>query len=339
MSALVRALAPATTTLTLIGAAVSLPAMAQEPGAAADAPSALRWVAASNGAVPLQALAGGAEKGETVYLCRAEVAGDEQTRRVGTLRAGGGCEVPLGTQGTATRPAYEVLTGAPWMIAWRPAGEAAGDDIIVGGAWQGQASPLCQIDHYGGVHSGMLVGERCMVAVNGKTLLAGEFRYAAANMSGAFAMRWASQGWAPQGALTVTSRPSDAIICLARAGQAWWPGILEEGVCTTAAEGAGVLAAPSYQTIVADPERVSWTLFREGRQAARIPDGAVAIGGQSETGAPVSICRAQGGERLVPGHVTSDGQCAIANSRGQVARVDEYEVLLYRQGAAQTAGR
>lgn len=338
MIAAARAAALAVVALGATTAATVSPALAQQQ--TVEALPALQWVAASNGAVPRQALAGGAEAGRMIYICRAELDDDAGTRRVGTLRAGSGCEVPVGAEGTAARPRYEVLTGAPWMIAWRQAGDTIREDLVVGGAWQGQAAPLCQIEHAGGIHSGMLVGDRCMVAVEGKTLTADSFRYGAANTNGAFTMRWASQGWVPQGALTASGDATGAVICMARADGAWWPGVLEGDTCTTAGpSGAALTRAATYQTVVGDPDRVAWTRFPDGRQPAFVPDNAVAIGGQGPRGEAIRICRAQGGARMLPGYVSAEGRCIIANSRGEVARVADYDVLLYRQGAPQTAGR
>lgn len=323
-------------------ASPSQPEAAAMPAPGAEAMPALRWVSAANGAVPLHALAGGTEDGRTVFICRADAgAADGAARKVGTLRTGGGCEVPMGAEGTATRPRYDVLTGAPWLITWDQAASATSADVVVGGLWQGRPAPLCQVDHFGGVHSGMAVGDRCMVAAGGKTLMADDFRLAVANPGGRYSVRWASQGWVPQGALTAGGDRPGAALCLGQDGAAWWPGTLRDGLCVSpGAPGGTPHAAVTYQTVVGDPARVAWTRFTDGRPPALLPDDTVAIGGQAPDGTAVRVCRALTPDgQWAAGRVTADDRCAVATAGGVTALAEDYDVLLYRQDGAQTAGR
>lgn len=320
--------------VTVLATLAAGPVLAQDQGAALPPTAplpALQWVRAANGAAPLGAISGGAEGGRDLFVCRARL---DAELRVGTLRMGGGCEVPMGAEGTATRPSYEVLTGPPWMVVWKQSAQTQREDIVVGGRMQGRPVALCQIDHFAGVHSGMVVGDRCMVAAGGKTVMADSFRFGAANPGGAVTMRWASGGWAPQGALTAAGDPNSPTICLAEQDGAWWPGHLRGGLCAT----AGGQAAPTYQTVVADPDRVLWSTFTEDRPTT-LPLDMAAIGGHNPGGDPVTICRAEVAGRLLPGHVSDGRRCVVVTPDGETARLDRYDVLLYRQGPPQTAGR
>jgi hypothetical protein len=300
----------------------------------------LRWVPATAGAVPPAALAGGAEAGTDLYLCRGLAATAGVDRRVGNLRPGQGCEVPLGVAGTAMLATYEVLVGPPWMITWSTGADVGRDDIVVGGDWQGQPAALCQVEQGGEVHGGTWVGGRCMAAVGGKTLTAEDFRFAVANPSGAFAMRWATGGWTPQGALTAAGGTGGTgVICLAESAGAWWPGGLDGGRCRAVVDGPTdqVLAAVSYQTVIGDPARVAWTSFVHGRPPMFLPEEAVAIAGGNDAGPAILVCRAEVGGRLRPGGVTADRHCAVPLANGGVARLADFDVLFYRQGEARTA--
>lgn len=293
---------------------------------AAEVPG-LVWQSATLGQLPQDAMPVGVDAGRTIYACRVRNDGV----RVGKL-VGGTCQVPL-SGAEIGFPDYEVLTGAPWRLRW-PAGSgpqpASG---LVAGQVSGQPGLLCVVEHMGGVHPGMVILDRCHFGLNGKEIMAVDYRYAEPNPPGEFSMRFASGGWVPPGALSVaegTSSATGPIICLAQSGAEWVPGMLDASGTCLHVIGSSVERAMGYTVVVGDPSRVAWVTY-EGGELPRWegpPEYSVRIGGYRPDGPPREVCRVEMGGQLVGGHVEG-GRCMVAAGGGQIAAVPRYQVLHY----------
>ncbi|WP_425005915.1 hypothetical protein [Novispirillum sp. DQ9] len=292
----------------------------------------LEWVRGDAAAIPSGAMVAGVDGDRPVHVCRVENDG----LRVGKLMDGT-CLVPM-SGAEIGFPDYEVLTGDPWLLRW-PAGSGSLPPLgLVAGEVAGRPGVLCVVEHMGGVHPGMLLYDRCHFGLNGKEIMAVDYRYAEPNPPGEVAMRYASGGWVPPGALTVAQgAPTPPVVvgaapplCLAQSGGAWVPGMLEPGQGCVHVQGTQVARAMGYTVVVGDPARVAWVTY-EGGELPRWegpPEYSVRIGGYRPGGAPLEICRAEVGGQLVSGHVEG-GRCLIAAGASQVAAVPRYQVLHY----------
>ncbi len=293
---------------------------------AAEVPG-LAWQAAALGQLPQDAMPAGVDAGRTVYVCRVRNDGV----RVGKL-VGGTCQVPL-SGAEIGFPDYEVLTGEPWRLRW-PAGSgpqpASG---LVAGQVSGQPGLLCLVEHMGGVHPGMVILDRCHFGLNGKEIMAVDYRYAEPNPPGEFSMRFASGGWVPPGALSVaegTPSATGPTICLAQSGAEWVPGMLDASGNCLHVTGRTVERSPGYTVVVGDPARVAWVTY-EGGELPRWegpPEYSVRIGGYRPDGPPREVCRIEVGGQLFAGHVEG-GRCMVAAGGSQVAAAPRYQVLHY----------
>lgn len=299
------------------------------------------WRPAAAGQVPPDAMATGVDAGRTAYTCRVRNDGV----RVGKL-VGGTCLVPMSGAEIGFQE-YEVLTGEPWLLRWPIGSGLQPGSGLVAGQVADVPALLCVVEHMGGVHPGMVIHDRCHFGLNGKEIMAVDYRYAEPNPSGQFSMRYAAGGWVPPGALTVAQgTPRAGVqadgappICLAQVGQDWVPGMLDPAVGCVYAAGAGVERSAAYTAIVGDPSRVAWVTY-EGGELPRWegpPEYSVRIGGLRAGGAPYEVCRVELGGQLVAGRVEG-GRCLVAVAGNQMTSVPRYQVLHYIQAAQQAEG-
>lgn len=302
--------------------------------AAAEVPG-LAWQQATLGQIPQDAMPAGVDAGRTIYVCRVRNDGV----RVGKL-VDGVCQIPL-SGAEIGFPDYEVLTGAPWRLRWPPGSGLQPSKGLVAGQVSGQPGVLCLVEHMGGVHPGMVILDRCHFGLNGKEIMAVDYRYAEPNPPGEFSMRFASGGWVPPGALsaaegtppTTSLSTSGAIgptICLAQSGAEWVPGMLDASGSCLHVIGRSVERSPGYTVVVGDPSRVAWVTY-EGGELPRWegpPEYSVRIGGYRPNGPPREVCRVEMGGQLLAGHVEG-GRCMVAAGGAQVAAVPRYQVLHY----------
>ncbi|MFA7429968.1 MAG: DM9 repeat-containing protein [Rhodospirillaceae bacterium] len=303
---------------------------------AADVPG-LAWVPTAPNTLPPDAMPTGVDAGRTVYVCRVRNDGV----RIGKLVVDT-CLVPM-SGAEIGFPEYEVLTGDPWLIRWIPGSGLQPSSGLVAGQVAGQPALLCLVEHMGGVHPGMVIHDRCHFGLNGKEIMAVDYRYAEPNPPGAFSMRFASGGWVPPGALSVAedaAQPSAPVLCLAQSGAEWVPGMLDgSGACVHVTDRQSIERAASYTVVVGDPSRVAWVTY-EGGELPRWegpPEFSVRIGGYRPNGPPREVCRADLGGQLVAGHVEG-GQCLVVAGGTQVAALPRYQVLHYIGETQQAAG-
>lgn len=294
--------------------------------------SGLAWVPGGPTGIPTEAMVAGVDNGRPAYVCRV----DNDGLRVGKLLADV-CLVPM-SGAEIGFPDYEVLTGSPWLLRW-PAGTGMRPNRgLVAGEVSGQPGVLCVVEHMGGVHPGMVLHDRCHFGLDGKEIMAVDYRFAEPTPPGEVSMRYAAGGWVPPGALTVAEgAPTPQIVgaapplCLAQSGGAWVPGMLEPGQGCVYAAGSQVERATGYTVVVGDPGRAAWVTY-EGGELPRWegpPEYSVRIGGYRPGGPPLEICRAEVGGDLVAGHV-EQGRCLMVVAGGtQVAAVPRYQVLHY----------
>lgn len=315
---------------------VSSAGMAAAPSAEVATPDpvvpGLRWVSASNGAIPPGAMEMGRRDGRPVYACLASMEGP----RVGAVAPGGSCDVAV--EGTAVGVYdYQVLTGAPWLLRWDQNGDVLSDGYAPGGA-----GPLCVVDYIGGIVPGMAMNDgHCHIPYGNTVLQAEDFRTAAPNPSGAFSLRWAKGGWVPPGAVTagLASMPGDGpVVCLAEEQGRWIPGQINGEACVTGTR-AGVVRAPGYTTVIGDPARVVWVPYRSGgvyRYAGNLEE-MTKIGGFQGAGAPpIPVCRVDSTQGVLLGHEEA-ASCIVVTPGGQLAAADDYAVLHYRREGPQMA--
>lgn len=307
----------------------ALPPVQDQQISAAAIPG-LAWAPGGPTGIPAGALAAGVDNGRAAYVCRV----DNDGTRVGKLTAGV-CLVPMGGAEIGF-PDYEVLTGDPWLLRWSPGSGMRPNRGLIAGEVSGRPAVLCAVEHMGGVHPGMVVGDRCHFGLEGKEIMAADYRFAEPNPPGEVSMRYASGGWVPPGALTVAEgastppvRGAGAPLCLGASGGAWVPGMLEAGRGCVFVEGSRVAQAAGYTVVVGDPGRVAWVPY-EGGQLPRWegpPENSLRIGGYRPGGTPLEICRAEVAGALLAGHV-EQGNCLIPTGGTQVA-APRYEVLHY----------
>lgn len=285
----------------------------------------LAWVLGGAAGLPPGAMVVGVDQGRPAYACRVNNDGVRVGKVVGEI-----CLVPM-SGAEVGFPDFEVLTGEPWLLRWPVGGDLRPGRGLVAGDISGQRGVLCVVESMGGVHPGMVLNDRCHFGLAGKEIMAADYRFAEPNPPGEVAMRHASGGWVPAGALTVAGDAASLPLCLGQSGGAWVPGMVMAGQgCVFAAAGQ-VERAMGYTVVVGDPRRVAWVPYENGAlpRWEGPPENSMRIGGYQPAGPPLEICRADVGGTLAAGHV-EQGRCqmAVANG-GRVASAPTYQVLHY----------
>jgi len=313
------------------------------PGAAQQGGT---WVGARNGQVPSGAIAGGSERGRTLYICRAPYRGGLHPGKL----VGRNCNIGWGGK-EVTLSTYEVLVrrggpGPNWAAARN--GQVPGG-AVRGGGEGGRTLYVCRARYSGGIHPGKLVGRNCNIGWGGKEIALSSYEVAidppavrpqpqasapppprtAARPSppraraavSELTWRRARNGQIPSGAVSGGSERGRALyICRAYYRNGTHPGKIVGRSCNIGWGGKEVQLS-SYEAMVAvGGARVSWASARNGR----MPDGAVRGGG--EGGRTLYICRARYSGGIHPGKVVG-GRCNIGWGGKEIA-LSSYEVAV-----------
>lgn len=136
-----------------------------------ELPTGIRWIPASNGQVPADALQGGEEKdGTPLFICRAKHRNEFHPGKT----VDGNCNTTYrGTEIVVS--SYEVLTGVD-----NPDWQFASNGEILPGAFQGGQELnrrlfICRIPFKDGLHPGKVVGKNCNIGFEGAEIVASDY--------------------------------------------------------------------------------------------------------------------------------------------------------------------
>jgi hypothetical protein len=129
---------------------------------AGSALAAPQWVKGSS--TVTNAIAGGAENGKTLSVCRAAQGGGTHPGKL----VGGKCAIGYGGKEVALTD-YELLTGLEKEVTWVAAknGEAV-KGTVAGGSEGSKTLAICRFKHENNVHPGKVVGTTCNIGYGGK---------------------------------------------------------------------------------------------------------------------------------------------------------------------------
>lgn len=131
----------------------------------------LRWVPATGGAVPANAIIGGQEPGRTLPICRGAYNNGVHPGKV----VAGKCNIGWGGREIELRQ-FEVLTGNAASIRWQAApGGALPPGTFAGGQEPGRLLYVCRAAYRSGIHPGKVVAGRCNIGWGGKEIVLGGY--------------------------------------------------------------------------------------------------------------------------------------------------------------------
>ncbi len=134
-------------------------------------PKTWYWRPVKNGRIPPNAMVGGEERGELLFICQAPFRGNLLP---GKIHAG---LCHIGWRGREmTIDTYRVLIGR--HLDWRKGrGECLPEGAVQGGFERGMPMYVCHAAFYGkGVHPGKLAGDTCVITYGGPRIRYGSLR-------------------------------------------------------------------------------------------------------------------------------------------------------------------
>jgi hypothetical protein len=135
-------------------------------GAVLGAP---QWVRGSS--TVTNAIAGGAENGKALSVCRAAQGGGTHPGK----RVGNNCNIGYGGKEVAVNE-HELLTGLEKEVAWVAGknGEAV-KGAVAGGSEGGKTLSICRFKHESNFHPGKVVGTTCNIGYGGKEVTSSSY--------------------------------------------------------------------------------------------------------------------------------------------------------------------
>lgn len=283
-------------------------------GAGADARA--EWVRAANGDIPPDAVPGGGEDGQSLYICRASYQGGVHPGKVRSEFEG--CNIGYGGKEVAVR-SYEVLT-ALWVDA------ANGDipsDVYEGGSEGNQPLFVCRASYRGGTHPGKIRNDfgACNIGYGGQEVKVASYQVLI-GVAGPDSTRWvrATNGTIPPDAVPAGREGADDMyVCQAEHQGGLHPGKIRHGFdgCNIG-WGGKELRVPAYRVLT-----LNW--------AADVPETAAVVGGNESNGQPLHLCRAAHRGGVHPGKTRQEFNGCNIGWGGAEVTVRNYTVLLDRR--------
>lgn len=133
------------------------------PGSASSQNASGNWLPAINGQIPAGAVAGGAEPGRTLYICRGWHQGGLHPGKV----VEGRCNIGYGGNEFALT-SFELLVNT--NLLWIPYPGVIPPGALVGGQENDRVLYVCRAAHSGGVHPGKVIAGNCNIGFGGQEL-------------------------------------------------------------------------------------------------------------------------------------------------------------------------
>lgn len=126
-----------------------------------------QWINMNQGdPIPVDAIIGGAENGNLLYVCRATYQGGQHP---GKLLPAGICNITYGGRELSTTLYQVLVSHSPLQWVAGSYGYIPGH-AMVGGNEEGRILYICQADYHGGRHAGKIVGQNCNIGYAGREI-------------------------------------------------------------------------------------------------------------------------------------------------------------------------
>jgi len=271
--------------------------------------NSLRWVAVQNGRIPSNAVEGGQDKGQAIYICRAQYQDGIHIGKVVNRR----CNVGWGGR-EAVLNDFQVLVGRI-RSHWVRTGQRLPRGAVFAGRCPEGDLYVCRGTYKNGMHIGKFYKGKCNVGWGGKEVILDDFELLSAPGS-----RWlkAQPGQVPAGAVGGgNDNNAEMYVCRGYYKDGEHPGKLWRGRCNIGWGGQEV-GLNDYDVLV-QPGGLTW--LPHDQLGNRRCVGGGQVGQETQC-----VCRANFRGGLHPGK-TWRGRCNIGWG-GQEFPLSTYEVLV-----------
>ncbi len=269
----------------------------------------VRWVRVQEGRIPAQALEGGRDKGQPIYVCRAQYQNGTHIGKVVNRRCNigwGGREVVLNT--------FDVLVERR-RARWVSSGQNLPRGAVLAGRSPAGDLYVCRGSYRDGTHIGKLFKGKCNIGWGGKEVTLDEYQVLSAPRA-----RWlrAQSGQIPAGAVRGGNEGNaEMYVCRGYYKDGEHPGKTWRGHCNIG-WGGQEIELNDYDVLV-QQGGLTWLSQDQARNRR-------CVAGGQEGQETQCVCRADFRGGLHPGK-TWRGRCNIGWG-GQEFPVSTYEVLV-----------